>query len=82
MQLLQALKQGDKRRSEALMAQFMPLETLRESVSLIRVLHDAVTFCGVADMGAQLPLLSSSPPELDAQIKALADALLAFEKSS
>ncbi len=81
MQLLHALKQGDTAGSEALMARFMPLETLRESVSLIRVLHDAVSFCGVADMGAQLPLLSGSPPEHHAQIKALADALLAFERS-
>jgi len=81
MQLLRALKQGDKSRTEALMAQFMPLETLRESISLIRVLHDAVSFCGVADMGAQLPLLSGSPPEFHRQIKALADTLLAFEKS-
>ena len=80
MQLLRALKQGDKSRTEALMAQFMPLETLRESISLIRVLHDAVSFCGVADMGAQLPLLSGSPPEFHRQIKALADNLLAFEK--
>lgn len=81
MQLLRALKQGDKGSTDTLMAQFMPLETLRESVSLIRVLHDAVSFCGVADMGAQLPLLSGSPPELHGQIKALADNLLAFERS-
>ena len=81
MQLLRALQQGDTPTADALMAQFMPLETLRESVSLIRVLHDAVTFCGVADMGAQLPLLSGSPPELHDQIKTLADTLLAFERS-
>jgi dihydrodipicolinate synthase/N-acetylneuraminate lyase len=81
MQLLRALKQGDTDSTEALMAQFMPLETLRESVSLIRVLHDAVSFCGVADMGAQLPLLSGSPPGIHGQIKALADTLLAFERS-
>ncbi|MEO8546336.1 MAG: dihydrodipicolinate synthase family protein [Burkholderiaceae bacterium] len=81
MQLLRSLKRGDKGRAETLMAQFMPLEALRESVSLIRVLHDAVSFCGIADMGAQLPLLSGSPPELHGQIKALADALLAFERS-
>ena len=27
----------------------------------VRVLHDAVSLCGVADMGAHLPLLSPSP---------------------
>ncbi len=81
MQLLQALKRHDAAAAQALHARFMPLENLRESVSLIGVLHDAVTLCGVADMGAQLPLLSRSPPEHHAQIKALADALLAFERS-
>lgn len=81
MQLLQALKRGDATATQSLHARFMPLETLRESVSLIRVLHDAVTFCGIADMGAQLPLLSASPVEHHAQIKALAKALLDFERS-
>lgn len=81
MQLLQAIQRGNKSATETLMAQFMPLETLREAVSLIRVLHDAVSFCGVADMGAQLPLLSASPTEHHAQIKTLAAALLAFEQN-
>jgi hypothetical protein len=58
----------------------MPLENLRESISLIRVLHDAVTQCGVADMGPQLPLLSASPAERMGEIKALATELLAFEQ--
>ena len=56
------------------------LEDLRESISLIRVLHDAVTLSGVADMGAQLPLLSASPAERLGEIQALAAALLDFEK--
>lgn len=81
MMLLRALKDGDTQASEALYARFLPLETLRESISLIRVLHDAVTWCGLADMGPQLPLLSGTPPEHRGQITALADALLGFEKS-
>ena len=79
MLLLQALKRGDLSGAEQLHARFMPLENLRESVSLIRVLHDAVSLSGVADMGAQLPLLSASPAERMGEIKALAVALLAFE---
>lgn len=81
MQLLLALQRKDDAAAQALHARFLPLETLRDSVSLIRVLHDAVTFSGVADMGAQLPLLSRSPIEHLAQIKALAEDLLAFERS-
>lgn len=79
MLLLQALKRGDLSGAEQLHARFMPLENLRESVSLIRVLHDAVSLSGVADMGAQLPLLSASPAERMGEIKELAVALLAFE---
>ena len=53
---------------------------LREALSLIRVLHDAITLCGLADMGAQLPLLSAVPVEHQKQIRTLATALLVFEK--
>lgn len=79
--LLKALQRGDLSAAEALHARFMPLENLRESISLIRVLHDAVGLCGVADMGPQLPLLSASPLEHMAEIKAKAEALLAFERT-
>jgi len=79
LDLLLALQRGDTATADALYARFMPLENLRESISLIRVLHDAVTQCGVADMGPQLPLLSASPAERMGEIKALASELLAFE---
>ena len=58
----------------------MPLETLRDDISLIRVLHDAVTFSKIADMGAILPLLSSTPVEHHAKIAAATEALLTFER--
>ena len=79
MLLLQALQRGDLSGAEQLHMRFMPLENLRESISLIRVLHDAVTLSGVADMGPQLPLLSASPAERMGEIRDLAVALLAFE---
>ncbi len=78
--LLRALQRGDLSAAEHIHARFMPLENLRESISLIRVLHDAVTQSGVADMGAHLPLLSASPAEHLGEIKALASALLAYEQ--
>jgi dihydrodipicolinate synthase/N-acetylneuraminate lyase len=80
MQLLRALQRGDGAMAEKIHARFMPLENLRESISLIRVLHDAVTLSGVADMGAQLPLLSASPAERMDEIRTLALDLLAFEQ--
>ncbi|MEO6623466.1 MAG: dihydrodipicolinate synthase family protein, partial [Burkholderiaceae bacterium] len=80
MQLLQALQRGDHPTADALYTRFMPLENLREAISLIRVLHDAISLCGLADMGAQLPLLSAAPVEHRGLIQTLASALLSFEK--
>ena len=80
MQLLRALQGGDQDTADALYARFMPLENLREAISLIRVLHDAISLCALADMGAQMPLLSAVPAEHRNQIQALATELLAFEK--
>jgi dihydrodipicolinate synthase/N-acetylneuraminate lyase len=82
MALLSALQRHDVSEAQRLHGLFLPLETLRDSVSLIRVLHDAVTWSGVADMGAQLPLLSPSPPELRGQIEATAKKLLAADANA
>jgi dihydrodipicolinate synthase/N-acetylneuraminate lyase len=81
MDLLRALKAGDGARAQVLYNAFMPLETLRDNVSLIRVLHDAVSWSGLADMGAHLPLLCSTPDAMHAPVEAAARALLAFEAS-
>ncbi|WP_256701847.1 dihydrodipicolinate synthase family protein [Burkholderia sp. SRS-W-2-2016] len=59
---------------------FLPLETLREQISLIRVLHDAVAFAGLAETGPLLPLLSSTPAEHHAKIAQAAHTLLALER--
>jgi len=80
MALLDALKRQEMPRAQAIYDRFMPLETLRDSISLIRVLHDAVTLSGVADMGAHLPLLSASPARRHAEIQTVARALLACEQ--
>ena len=81
MRLLTALKQREVALAEDLHSRFLPLEDLRESISLIRVLHDAVTLSGIADMGPHLPLLSASPSDRCAEIKTQADVLAAFEQS-
>jgi dihydrodipicolinate synthase/N-acetylneuraminate lyase len=79
--LFEALKAGDLATAQPLYDRFMPLETLRDSISLIRVLHDAVSLSGIADMGPHLPLLSASPAEQHAAIEAEAKALLAFNQA-
>ena len=81
MALLAAAKAGRAEEAQRIYDAFMPLETLRDNISLIRVLHDAVTATGIADMGPILPLLSGTP---EADLPAVAQAareLLAFEKT-
>ncbi|QGZ64332.1 dihydrodipicolinate synthase family protein [Paraburkholderia acidisoli] len=80
MALLKAAKEGRAEEAQQLYDAFMPLETLRDDISLIRVLHDAVTLSGIADMGPILPLLSQSPAEALPAIGAAAKELLAFEQ--
>ncbi|MGH8779808.1 dihydrodipicolinate synthase family protein [Paraburkholderia sp.] len=77
--LLRAVKTGQSDQAQRLYDAFMPLETLRDKISLIRVLHDAVTFSKIADMGPLLPLLSSTPAGHHAKIDMETQALLAFE---
>jgi dihydrodipicolinate synthase/N-acetylneuraminate lyase len=60
---------------------FLPLETLRDEISLIRVLHDAVTLSGIANMGPMLPLLSNTPQHALPAIETAVNALLDFERS-
>ena len=79
--LLRAAKAGDMHAAKTLYDRFLPLETLRDDISLIRVLHDAVTLSGVADMGPILPLLSASPDAALAAIAEEARALMAFDAS-
>ncbi|MEX3922128.1 dihydrodipicolinate synthase family protein [Paraburkholderia sp. BR10872] len=81
MALLKAAKEGRAEEAQRLYDAFMPLETLRDNISLIRVLHDAVTLSGIADMGPILPLLSQSPAEALPAIGDAARALLAFEQN-
>jgi dihydrodipicolinate synthase/N-acetylneuraminate lyase len=54
---------------------FLPLEDCRDSYSPIRVLHDAVTLAGIADMGPMLPMLSNLPESQRAPVRAAAVAL-------
>jgi dihydrodipicolinate synthase/N-acetylneuraminate lyase len=78
--LLQASQSGERETAQRLYDAFMPLETLRDEISLIRVLHDAVSCAQIADMGLILPLLGSTPPEHHAKIGQAARALLAQER--
>jgi dihydrodipicolinate synthase/N-acetylneuraminate lyase len=58
MALLQAIKRSDWAAAERLREAYLPLEDLRDGISPIRTLHDAVTLAGIADMGPMLPLMT------------------------
>lgn len=75
MAMLAALRRGDVAEAERLRAAYLPLEDLRDGISPIRTLHDAVTLAGIADMGPMLPLMSVLGAEQRARVKPVAQAL-------
>lgn len=79
--MLAALKAKDWAAAETLRAAYLPLEDLRDALSPIRVLHEAVTLAGVADMGPMLPQLSNIGGEHHAAIRGAAAALLAHDRA-
>ena len=79
--LLAALKTRDYAVAETLRAAYIALEDIRDELSPIRVLHEAVTLAGIADMGPMLPHLSNLPTEHHPRLKAAALALLAHDRN-
>jgi dihydrodipicolinate synthase/N-acetylneuraminate lyase len=79
--LLAALKAGDHARAETLRAAYIPLEDLRDALSPIRVLHEAVRLAEIADTGPILPLLSNLEPEHHEKVKQAAQDLLAHDRA-
>jgi dihydrodipicolinate synthase/N-acetylneuraminate lyase len=75
MAMLRALKDGRVQDARALQSKMLPLEDLRDEISPIRVLHDAVTDAGIADMGPMLPMLANVPEVERSRITEVARAL-------
>jgi len=57
--LLKALQAGDDALARRILSDFRELEDLRNEMGPTRVLHDAVSMSGIADMGPVLPNLSN-----------------------
>jgi len=81
MKLLQLLKDRNYAEAEKVRAAYMPLEAARDGISPIRVLHEAVTLAGIADMGPMLPMLSNIDPKDHARVGEAARALLAHDRA-
>ena len=77
MRILSLCKEGRWAEAEEEREKFLPLENLRDAFSPIRVLHDAVTLAGIADMGPMLPMLSNLS---DAQRAPVREAALALRQ--
>lgn len=78
--MLRALLRKDWARAEEIRAAYIPLEDLRDRLSPIRVLHEAVRLAGVADTGPMLPLLSNLDPEHHEAVGRAARDLLAHDQ--
>lgn len=77
--LLAACRRGDWDEAARLRSLFVPAEDFREAHGFIPVLHAAVGFAGVAEMGPALPLLDTLPAGLHGRVRALAADLVATE---
>jgi dihydrodipicolinate synthase/N-acetylneuraminate lyase len=79
MALLRAYKTENIEEAERIRAPFLRFEEVRSRVGGIRVLHDAVTASGIADMGPILPLLSNVPEAEMPAVRTVTQGLEAIE---
>ena len=79
-QILAALKRQDYETAAKIRERYLPMEDARDAYSPIRVLHEAITLAGIADMGPILPLLTNLEPERHEEVKKAASALLAADR--
>ena len=80
MKILQLLKAKKYDEAEKIRAAYIPLEDQRDARGPIRVLHDAVTLAGIADMGPMLPMISNLEAGERAAVQAAARDLLAHDR--
>ena len=81
MKILEACKRKDWATAEKIRENYLPLEDARDTLSPIRVLHEAVSLAGIADMGPMLPLLSNLDAEHHGRAKQAAQDLLAADRA-
>lgn len=81
MGILHALHAGDLKRAAELRDLFIPIEDCRDTLGPARVLHDAVTLSGVADMGPLAPLQSNLVGEERDRTSTAARNLIARENT-
>lgn len=80
MRILELLKAERFDEAEGVRAAYIPLEDQRDARGPIRVLHDAVTLAGIADMGPVLPMISNLDGPERGAVQQAAAALLAHDR--
>jgi len=80
MRLLSLLKAKRYDEAEKIRAAYIPLEDQRDALGPIRVLHDAVTLAGIADLGPLLPMISNLDARERAAVEGPAKTLLAHDR--
>lgn len=81
MRMLELLRDERWEEAEKIREQYLPLEDCRDQISPIRVLHDAVTLAGIADMGPMLPMLSVLDQKSRDRVAPVAGRLLEIDQS-
>ena len=81
MQILHLLKAKRYDEAEKIRAAYIPLEDQRDALGPIRVLHDAVTLAGIADMGPMLPMISNLGAKERDAVQSAAKTLLAHDRN-
>ncbi|MGV2863747.1 dihydrodipicolinate synthase family protein [Achromobacter sp. ESBL13] len=82
MRLLHLLRDGRYDEAESVRQHYLGLEDCRDGISPIRVLHDAVTLSGVADMGPMLPLLTGISSAERERVAPVARKLAAWDREA
>jgi dihydrodipicolinate synthase/N-acetylneuraminate lyase len=80
MRMLELLRAQRWEEAERIRSEYMPLEDCRDEISPIRVLHDAVTLAGIADMGPMLPMLSGLDEKSRDRVAPAARRLLEIDR--
>jgi dihydrodipicolinate synthase/N-acetylneuraminate lyase len=75
--MLNACRAGNWAEADRIRRIFRPLEDLRNAINPVRVLHEAVSLCGIGAMGAITPLLSPLDDAQRDRVKQAAVELLA-----
>jgi len=78
--LLALLKAKRYEEAGKVRAAYIALEDQRDALGPIRVLHDAVTLAGIADMGPMLPMISNLAASERAAVEGPAKQLLAHDR--